>query len=121
MEIPEYLKVLLFALVSSFVIYALEPPPINIISAPMSNFTNVHKSIPYSVQSGDNITKSIYFYGSVSNMAKHTGIPKNEIIQQLLSSRVFVMNCTGIPEKQFGDPYRTGLICTVFGETFWLG
>jgi hypothetical protein len=86
MEIPEYLKILLFAVASSFIIYALEPPPpINIISAPISNFTNVSRSIQYTVQAGDNITKSVYFYGSVSNMSKHTGIPKIEIVHELLA------------------------------------
>ncbi len=121
MEIPGYLKILLFAVASSFIIYAIEPPPINIISAPISNFTNVSRSIQYTVQAPDNITKLVYFYGSVSNMSKYTNMPKIEIVQELLASRVFVENCTGIPEKEFGDPYIHGIVCTVFGETYWLG
>lgn len=120
MEIPEYLKVLLFGIVVSFVVIALEPPTVNIISAPISNFTNVKPSIPYTVQEGDNITKSIYFYGSVSNMSKHTGITKEDIVRQLLASRVFITNCTGTQEKKFGDPYVSAIVCTIFGESYWI-
>ena len=121
MEIPEYLKVLLFAVVTSFVVYALEPAPVNVISAPISNFTNITRTISYTVQAGDNITQAIYFYGSVSNMSKHTGLSKEEIVKQLLHSRVFVITCTGKPNHKFGDPFIPGILCDVFGEKVWLG
>lgn len=118
MEIPEYLKVVLFALVSSFIVYAIEPHQVNLISAPISNFTNITRTVQYTVQDSDNVTKMVYFYGSITNMSKHIGMSKDEIIKQLMASRVFVINCTGIQEKQFGDPYNESVNCAFFGEHY---